>query len=87
MYKLTKGTLSRIRHNELDCKILMDEGYKMDGEVNKDYEVINPYPVFDKPDELDELRAQAVKAGLAKSTAKRITNPDTLRKKIEDMNI
>ena len=49
LYKLTKDTLSRIRFDEAGVKQLLKEGYKIDGEVNEKYEVIDKYPTFSKP--------------------------------------
>jgi hypothetical protein len=44
LYKLTKGTLSRIRKSEKECKDLMKDGYVLDGEVDKNYKVTNKDP-------------------------------------------
>ena len=47
LYKLTKGTLSIIRTNKASVYDAEADGYKLDGEVNEAYEVINPSP-FDE---------------------------------------
>lgn len=44
LYKLTKGSLSRIRSNEKDCKVLIKEGYSLDGEVDENYKVVGKEP-------------------------------------------
>lgn len=44
LYKLTKGSLSRIRSTEKDCKALIKEGYTLDGEVDSNYKVTNKDP-------------------------------------------
>ncbi len=49
LYKLTLGTLSRIRKTKKEIDELLAEGYTLDGEVNDKYEVINANPVFDAP--------------------------------------
>jgi hypothetical protein len=49
LYKLTKGTISVIRQNREGVKQAEADGYKLDGEVNEAYEVVNPYPRFDDP--------------------------------------
>ena len=56
LYKLTKGTVSVIRVNHADVKQAEADGYKLDGEVNEAYEVVNPYPRFDdiEPAKADE---------------------------------
>jgi len=41
LYKLTKGTLSRIRKDLKGIKDLEKDGYKFIGEVDKDYNIIN----------------------------------------------
>lgn len=74
LYKLTKGTLSRIRTTKKECDDLIEQGYILDGEVDKDYKVINPYPFANRSeeDEKEELVELAVEAGLgAKSTLSR----------------
>ena len=48
-YKLTKGTLSRIRTNKKDIDALIKEGYVLDGKVNDKFEVIDDVPTFSKP--------------------------------------
>ena len=48
-YKLTKGTLSRIRTNKKDIDALIKEGYVLDGKVNDKFEVIDDDPTFSKP--------------------------------------
>jgi len=50
LYKLTKGTVSVIRVNREGVRQAEADGYKLDGEVNEAYEVINPYPRFDEPE-------------------------------------
>ena len=47
LYKLTLGTLSRIRKTKKEIDELIEQGYTLDGEVNEKYEVINANPVFD----------------------------------------
>jgi len=49
LYKLTLGTLSRIRKTKKEIDELIEQGYTLDGEVNDKYEVINANPVFDAP--------------------------------------
>lgn len=49
LYKLTLGTLSRIRKTKKEIDELIEQGYTLDGEVNEQYEVINANPVFDAP--------------------------------------
>ncbi len=49
LYKLTLGTLSRIRKTKKEIDELIEQGYTLDGEVNEKYEVINANPVFDTP--------------------------------------
>lgn len=49
LYKLTLGTLSRIRKTKKEIDELLAEGYTLDGEVNEKYEVIDANPVFDAP--------------------------------------
>lgn len=49
LYKLTKKTESTICHNEKEIKIAEKAGYVLDGEVDKDFNVINPNPVFKAP--------------------------------------
>jgi len=44
LYKLTKGALSVIRKTEAEVKEAEADGYKLDGECNGKYEVINPRP-------------------------------------------
>lgn len=44
LYKLTKGSLSRIRTTEKDCKELIKQGYVLDGEVDNNYKVIKEDP-------------------------------------------
>jgi len=48
LYKLTKGTLSRIRTDKKGIDELLKNGYTLDGEVNKKYEVVNANPFADK---------------------------------------
>ena len=47
LYKLTLGTLSRIRKTKKEIDELIEQGYTLDGEVNEKYEVIDANPVFD----------------------------------------
>ena len=49
LYKLTKGTLSRIRKTKKEIDELLEQGYTLDGEVNEKYEVVDANPVFDAP--------------------------------------
>ena len=49
LYKLTLGTLSRIRKTKKEIDELIEQGYTLDGEVNDKYEVIDANPVFDAP--------------------------------------
>ncbi len=49
LYKLTLGTLSRIRKTKKEIDELVEQGYTLDGEVNDKYEVIDANPVFDAP--------------------------------------
>ncbi len=49
LYKLTLGTLSRIRKTKKEIDELLAEGYTLDGEVNDKYEVIDANPVFATP--------------------------------------
>lgn len=84
IYKLTKGTLSRIRSKQEDINALIDDGYKLDGQVNDKYEIINDRPEFKAIDPLDELRAELVSLGCAKSTAERYKNEGTLLDKIAE---
>jgi len=49
LYKLTLGTLSRIRKTKKEIDELLAMGYTLDGEVNEKYEVIDAEPVFDAP--------------------------------------
>ena len=49
LYKLTLGTLSRIRKTKKETDELIEQGYTLDGEVNDKYEVIDANPVFDAP--------------------------------------
>lgn len=49
LYKLTLGTLSRIRKTKKEIDELIEQGYTLDGEVNEKYEVIDANPVFDAP--------------------------------------
>jgi hypothetical protein len=44
MYKLTKGSVSIIRQDEAGVKEAEANGYKLDGECNEAYEIINPKP-------------------------------------------
>jgi len=85
MYKLTNGPISRIRQTKEECRALIAKGYKLDGEVNKDYEIINPYPDI-AGDPLAELRTKLVLLGCPQSTAERFKNEKTLLKKIEEYN-
>jgi len=84
-YKLTKGTLSRIRSDKEGVKELLNDGYILDGEVDKDYKVIDAYPKLFVEDPLEALREEAVSLGLARSTADRIKKEDTLKEKIEEL--
>lgn len=83
MYKLTKGTLSRVREDQNGVQELLDKGYKLDGEVNDNYEVINANPVFNV-DPLASLRAELVALGCAPSTAERYKSEKTLLEKIAE---
>lgn len=57
LYKLTKGSLSRIRKNKAGIDELKEDGYTLDGEVNEKYEIIDANPVFDyKNMSVKELR-------------------------------
>ena len=49
LYKLTLGTLSRIRKTKKEIDELIEQGYTLDGEVNEKYEVIDANPGFDAP--------------------------------------
>ena len=82
MYKLTKGPLSRIRKDKAGVDELLEQGYKLDGEVDKTYQVVNPFPKFEE-DPLDGLRQELISLGVAPSQAARITKEETLREKIE----
>ncbi len=49
LYRLTKGTLSRIRKTKEEVDKLIEQGYTLDGECDDKFEIINPNPVFDAP--------------------------------------
>ncbi len=44
MDKLTKGSVSRIRRTEAEVLELVGKGYRLDGEVDENYAVINDDP-------------------------------------------
>lgn len=49
MYKLTKGSVSRIRKTKEEARALIKDGYTLDGEVNDKYEVIKKDVSLDEP--------------------------------------
>jgi len=84
LYKLTKGTLSRIRTKQEDIQALIDEGYTLDGEVDEKFNLLPPKVETKEDDPLNELREQLISLGCPKSTASRYKSEKTLLKKIEE---
>lgn len=54
LYKLTKGTISVIRTDKASVAEAVKDGYRLDGEVNEAYEVVNPVPFFGAETETKE---------------------------------
>lgn len=50
LYKLTKGTISKLREDAAGVKELQAEGYVLDGECDADGNVFTAAVVFDKPE-------------------------------------
>lgn len=46
LYKLTNGTVSKIRTDKKGVDALLAAGYKLDGEVDEKYEVIDDRPTI-----------------------------------------
>ncbi len=55
MYKLTKGTLSKLRDAASGVRALQAEGYVLDGECDKDGNVISTSVVLDAVEAQGEL--------------------------------
>ena len=82
-YKLTKGNISRIRTKKSDVEALVADGYTLDGEVDKDMNLVQKVDI-PEGDELDELREELVSLGCPKSTAARYKTESTLLEKIAE---
>lgn len=70
-YKLTKGTISRIRTNKAGVDELLKEGYSLDGEVVQEgnsYRVVSSSVVFD-----DDEKAKAAKTAREALEAEAVT--------------
>jgi hypothetical protein len=83
LYKLTKGTLSRIRTSRDECEKLIEDGYKLDGEVDNKYNVINPNPIFEEKSEVDQLKEKLISLGYPKSKANRLGKVERLQEEID----
>ena len=83
-YKLTKGSLSRIRSKREDIQSLIDDGYILDGEVDKDYNLLPKKVEIKEEDPLEELRDTLISLGCPRSTAERYRSEETLLKKIDE---
>lgn len=90
-YKLTKGSLSRIRYDRAGCEELVQQGYRLDGEVNDKNELVDDRVRLDDIDgkpkgdpEKDHLVEKARELGLGAPSALKRLSPDTLRDRIEE---
>lgn len=84
LYKLTKGTLSRIRKDKAGCDELIEQGYVFDGEVDENFNPVVSIPEEEK-DSLSDLREEAVGLGLAPSIAERLKTKKAIQKKIDEL--
>ncbi len=62
-YRLTKGTLSRIRRDSAGVKELQAQGYALDGACDENGNVISTAVVFDEPVQEHELTDAPKKRG------------------------
>lgn len=89
LYKLTKGSLSKIRNTENGVRDLMACGFVFDGEVDTKFNVINPNPVFveeknsGEDEELEILKKQAIDMGIPASSVNRFKTAEKLKEKID----
>lgn len=63
LYKLTKGTLSKIRDSLPGVKELQAEGFVLAGECDKDGNVISSAVVFDEPGSMPDLDDEPKRRG------------------------
>lgn len=84
LYKLTKGSLSRIRSKRDDINALIEDGYILDGEVDSDFNLLPKKIQIEEEDPLEGLREKLIDLGCPRSTAARYKSEETLLKKIEE---
>jgi len=53
MYKLKRGSISIIRNTKRDIDEAVKEGYMLEGECDKDYNITNKNPTFEAPKKRD----------------------------------
>ena len=83
-YKLTKGSVSRVRTNKNDIAAMLANGYVLEGEINDKGLIIDPNPGIGEGDPLAHLKKELVSLGVAPSTVERYKSEKTLLEKIEE---